>query len=169
MREWKYRRIISEEPSCTLCPCKMGLCSQVWLQSTVSLWHRAPCAFILHLGNFFPRFSFFLTVSSWSTISAFPDILHKLQAPSSLPNSHLWGFLFACWYFLCLFALEVFLPAETGSLCNHFPPELSYQIHNSSLPEDSTWYRHPLLLKGTGQENQEQMEEITHQRIYMKL
>lgn len=169
MREWKSKRIINEKPSCTLCPCKMGLYSQVWRQSTVSLWHRAPCAPVLYLGNFFPRFSLFLTVSSWSNISAFLHALHKLQAPSFLPNSHLWGFLFACWYFVCLFVLEVFYllkqaVSTTTSLLS-FLTKYTFPVFQK-IPHDTG--TPPFKGNRTGKPGTNG-RDITHQRIYTKL
>lgn len=142
------RRIINKILPCTLCPCKMGSgfqvgFSQQWLRDAercmllFCTWETSP------QGLAHPQ----LSASSWCYRSASLHALHKPQAPSFLHNSHL------CWFFA-----RVFLPAVTGSLQTI---SLSYQLHISSLPEDSMGQAPPTL-KEIGQETQEEIQGRTH-------
>lgn len=154
MREWKYRRIINKILPCTLCPCKTGH-FQVWLQSTATLWRGAPYAPILYLDNFLPRFSSFLTICFFLILYISFSSCPAQAAGSKLLAQLPFVVVFFCLVF-CRFCF-VFLPAMTGSLYNHFPPEHTLLLTKYTFPvfqRIPTSYRHPPLLKGTGRKTE---------------
>lgn len=146
-------------------PLQDSLHFQVWLQSTVALWRRAPHAPILYLGNFFPRFSSFFTICFFLILYISFSSCYAQAAGSKLLAQLPFVGLVGWWLFFLgrwgggVFYLLWEIVSTTISLLSilTFLPNTHFQSSRGFHKIQAS-----SILKVRGQKTSEQKEEISH-------